>query len=56
MIGIDTNILLRLFETGEGPAQTDYLAAQLNLAFGRDTTLTFDKAAARSPAFRRLPV
>jgi predicted nucleic-acid-binding protein len=42
---------------GAGPADfPDYFVAELNLAFGCDATLTFDKAAARNPAFRHLPV
>ena len=130
MIGIDTNILLRLFETDEHPRQTamarraveeqgpvfisaivlvefawtlrrafkldrtgihsrlasivdspefavafpretrraielfragpadfpDYFVGELNLSQGCDATLTFDRDAARNPAFRHLPV
>jgi predicted nucleic-acid-binding protein len=42
---------------GGGPADfPDYFVAELNLALGCDATLTFDKAAAKNRAFRRLPV
>jgi predicted nucleic-acid-binding protein len=42
---------------GDGPADfPDYFVAELNLALGCDATLTFDKAAAKNPAFRHLPV
>jgi predicted nucleic-acid-binding protein len=35
---------------------SDYLIGELNAAFGCETTLTFDKAAGKDPAFRHLPV
>jgi predicted nucleic-acid-binding protein len=34
---------------------SDYLIGELNAVFYCETTLTFDKAAAKSRAFRRLP-
>jgi predicted nucleic-acid-binding protein len=41
------------YETG--PADfADYLMGELNLAFGCDATLTFDKNAVKNPAFRHL--
>jgi predicted nucleic-acid-binding protein len=42
---------------GAGPADfPDYFIGELNRAFGCETTLTFDKPAAKNSAFRRLPV
>jgi predicted nucleic-acid-binding protein len=39
----------------KGPADfADYLMGELNLAFGCEATLTFDKDAAKHPAFRHL--
>jgi predicted nucleic-acid-binding protein len=42
---------------GAGPADfPDYFVGELNRAFGCEATLTFDKAAAKSHAFRHLSV
>jgi len=50
-----TRMAVDLF--GVGPADfPDYLVGELNLAFGCNATLTFDKAAAKNPVFRHLSV
>jgi predicted nucleic-acid-binding protein len=46
---------VKQYETGAADF-SDYLIGELNVAFGCDTTLTFDKAAAKNRVFRRLPV
>lgn len=64
MIGLDTNILLsRLMDDAlprdDAPHQyagdfSDHLIGTINEQSGCRTTLTFDKAAARSPQFSEL--
>jgi predicted nucleic-acid-binding protein len=46
---------VKQYETGAADF-SDYLIGELNAVFGCDTTLTFDKTAAKSRAFRRLAV
>jgi predicted nucleic-acid-binding protein len=46
---------VKQYETGAADF-SDYLIGELNAVFGCETTLTFDKTAAKNPAFRRLPV
>jgi predicted nucleic-acid-binding protein len=49
-----TSRAVKQYEAGAADF-SDYLIGELNLVFGCDMTLTFDRAAAKSPAFRRLP-
>jgi predicted nucleic-acid-binding protein len=44
---------VKQYETGAADF-SDYMIGELNLVFGCDATLTFDNAAAKSRAFRRL--
>ena len=46
---------VKQYETGTADF-SDYLIGELNAVFGCEATLTFDKTAAKNPAFRRLPV
>ncbi len=45
---------VKQYETGVADF-SDYLIGELNIVFGCDATLTFDKAAAKNRPFRHLP-